>query len=149
MTRFTEWALGVVGVVALILGAVILFGGDGQSVGLGGDLTWQVDDVAASWGYVLLFGGCALVVAAGALIFRDRRNPQPKEQQGEYANLMWHIGAYVVVNALLWFQDIAAGGGLEYAYWVTIPWGVGLAAHITAYVVESHDTQRPQQPQPG
>jgi len=148
MTRVTEWVLGVVGLVAMILGAVILFGGDDQAIGLGGDLTWQTENIAAGWGYMLLFGGIALVFAAAVLIFRDRRHPQPRKEQSEFATLMWHIGVYVVVNAFLWFQDIAAGGGLEYAYWVTIPWGVGLAAHITAYLVESHDTQRPHQPQP-
>jgi hypothetical protein len=148
MTRVTEWVLGVVGIVAAILGAVILFGGDGQSIGLGGDLTWQVEDVAAGWGYVLLIGGCALVLAAGALILRDRSHPQPKEQQRDFASLMWHIGFYLVINAFLWTQDIAAGGGLDYAYWVTVPWGIGLAAHIVAYLVESHDSQRPHQPQP-
>jgi hypothetical protein len=38
-----------------------------------------------------------------------------------------------VVNALIWLQDIATGGGVEYAYWITIPWGIGLTIHATAY----------------
>ena len=48
-------------------------------------------------------------------------------------DLMWHVGAFVLVNAFLWIQDIAAGGGVDYAYWTTIPWGVGLLAHIIAF----------------
>jgi hypothetical protein len=48
---------------------------------------------------------------------------------------MWHTGLFVVVNAFLWAQDIVAGGGLEYAYWVTIPWGVGLISHGVAYML--------------
>ncbi len=148
MTRATEWVLGVVGGVALTAGAVLLFRGDDQFVGLGGDLSWQVGDIAAGWGYALLIGGCVPLALGAALIVWERRHPQPQQQQSEFANLMWHIGFYVVVNAFLWIQDIAAGGGLEYAYWITIPWGIGLAAHITAYVVEAHDAQHPHLPQP-
>jgi hypothetical protein len=43
-----------------------------------------------------------------------------------------HGVIFVLVNAFLWLQDIALGGGVDYAYWVTIPWGVGLAAQIVA-----------------
>lgn len=146
MTRFAEWVLGVLGFVALTVGAVVLFGGDDQSVGLGGDLSWQIEDAAAGWGYGLLVGGCVLLVLGATLIVWDRRHPRP--QQSEFATVMWHVGFYVVVNAFLWIQDFAAGGGLNYAYWVTIPWGIGLAAHITAYVVESHDAQHPRHPLP-
>ena len=44
-----------------------------------------------------------------------------------------HGTAFAIVNAFLWLQDIVAGGGLEYAYWPTIPWGIGLIAHALAY----------------
>jgi hypothetical protein len=40
----------------------------------------------------------------------------------------------VIGNALLWVQDIAAGGGLEYAFWATIPWGIGLLIHALVFV---------------
>jgi hypothetical protein len=50
---------------------------------------------------------------------------------------MWHTGFFVVVNAFLWIQDIVAGEGLEYAYWITIPWGVGLISHALAYLFET------------
>lgn len=37
------------------------------------------------------------------------------------------------MNAFIWIQDIAIGGGVSYAYWITIPWGIGLAIHATTY----------------
>ena len=42
------------------------------------------------------------------------------------SDLLWHSGIFVVVNAFLWVQDAVAGGGIEYAYWTTIPWAFGL-----------------------
>ncbi|MSP22308.1 MAG: 2TM domain-containing protein [Dehalococcoidia bacterium] len=42
-----------------------------------------------------------------------------------------HLGVYIVVNTGLWLMDIAIGGGLEWAYWTTIGWGIGVAAHGT------------------
>ena len=52
------------------------------------------------------------------------------------SDLLWHSGFFVVVNAFLWIQDIVAGGGVEYAYWTTIPWGVGLLIHAVVFFYE-------------
>jgi hypothetical protein len=134
MTRVTEWVFGIVGGIAAFLGLFILLGGEGQSLGLGGDLTWEVGDISSAWGYGLLAGGVVLLLITLALVVRDMRNPQVRQPQSEFAGLMWHIGIFVVVNAFLWTQDIVAGGGLEYAYWATIPWGVGLIVHVLTYV---------------
>ena len=54
----------------------------------------------------------------------------------QFEGLMWHIAAYLIVNAFLWFIDLNGGGGLEWAYWTTIPWGIGLLFHIAAYFIE-------------
>ena len=45
----------------------------------------------------------------------------------------------MVVNALIWAQDLAMGGGV-YAYWVTVPWAVGLTAHAIAYYMSATRT---------
>lgn len=55
----------------------------------------------------------------------------------EYRGLMWHAAAYVVVNAFLWALDLVTGGGLEWAYWTTIPWGLGLLFHTASYMIDS------------
>jgi len=137
MTRFAEWVLGIVGGIAAFLGLFILFGGEDQYLGIGGDLTWRVGDIASGWGYGLLVGGVALLVVTVVIVAWDLRHPHEHGLRSEFAGLMTHLAIFVLVNALLWTQDIATGGGLEYAYWVTIPWGIGLLAHIVAYMIGS------------
>jgi hypothetical protein len=134
MTRVTEWVFGIVGGIAAFLGLFIMFGGEGQSLGLGGDLTWEVGEIAAEWGYGLLAGGLVLLLITLAMAVRDRRRPKVYRPKSEFAGLMWHMGIFVVVNAFLWTQDIVQGGGLEYAYWATIPWGAGLVIHTLTYI---------------
>ena len=135
MTRVTEWVMGIVGGIATFLGLFILFGGENEYLGLGGDsLTWRVGDIESGWGYGLAIGGVVLLLATLALVVWDVRNPRVRRPQSEFAGLMWHTGIFVVVNAFLWIQDIAAGGGLEYAFWTTIPWGAGLIIHALTYV---------------
>ena len=51
----------------------------------------------------------------------------------EYTDLMWHVASFVIVNAFLWLLDFGQGGGLDWAFWPTIGWGIGLAFHIAAY----------------
>lgn len=75
-----------------------------------------------------------LLLITLAMAVRDRRRPKVRRPQSEFAGLMWHMGIFVVVNAFLWTQDIVQGGGLEYAYWATIPWGVGIIIHTLTYI---------------
>ena len=53
----------------------------------------------------------------------DMSTPEARarKRMKDFSSLLWHAGTFVVVNAFLWIQDIVAGGGLEYAYWTTIP----------------------------
>ena len=59
-----------------------------------------------------------------------------RKRAESYTGLMWHLGTYVVVNVFMWFIDIQGGGGVQWAYWVTIPWGIGLAFHTLAYFID-------------
>lgn len=59
----------------------------------------------------------------------------------EFTGLMWHIAVYVIVNVFLWIMDFAQGGGLQWAYWVTIPWGIGLAFHVASYFLDERGMQ--------
>ena len=67
-------------------------------------------------------------------------NPTPEERAAKRAEdltgLYWHIAAYVVINIFLWALDWIQGGGIEWAYWVSVPWGLGLAFHIAAYMID-------------
>jgi hypothetical protein len=52
------------------------------------------------------------------------------------SDLLWHAGTFVVINAFMWFIDIIQGGGLDWAFWMTVPWGIGLAFHALSYFIE-------------
>lgn len=141
MTRVGEWVLGIVGGIAAFLGLFMLFGGEDQYLGLGGDLTWRVGDISSAAAYWFLGGGVVFLLATVALVIWDRRDPRVHRPRSEFAGLIWHTGIFVVVNAFLWIQDIASGGGLEYAYWITIPWGVGLIGHALAYAYSARKVE--------
>lgn len=68
----------------------------------------------------------------------DQSTPETRARKRakDFTGLMWHVGAFVIVNVFLWFMDIAGGGGVQWAYWVTIPWGIGLAFHVLAYLLD-------------
>lgn len=129
--RVGEWLLAVFGAIAAFLGGFVLLASGDQSVGLGGDYSWTVAELGDSWGYGLLAGGIVALIAAGLLLRYDRHEGYPHEYTPTGV-FVGHAIAFVLVNALLWAQDLALGEGLNYAYWVTIAWGVGLALHAYA-----------------
>lgn len=131
--RVSEAVLGIVGVVAVFVGTVILLAGDDQYIGLGGDASWRVGDIALAWGYGLLAAGVVVVLVDAALVRWDRhQGATAAVAQRSRADLALHGTVFVLVNAFIWIQDIAIGGGVNYAWWITIPWGVGLAVHAVA-----------------
>lgn len=151
---FTEWLLGIAGGIATFLGFFILFGPVDEYVGIGGDLSWRVGDISSAWTYGLLLGGIAAVLVALALVFFGPKAARPRGEVNDLGALLWHAGVFVLVNAFIWVQDIAIGGGVDYAFWVTIPWGIGLAIHALVYYfterrVESHQPlveEKPKEP---
>ncbi len=54
----------------------------------------------------------------------------------ERTDVMWHVSAYAIINALLWLIDIGQGGGVDWAFWPTIGWGVGLGFHVASYMID-------------
>jgi hypothetical protein len=128
--RVTQWVLGILGGIGAFLGGFILLAGPDQSVGIGGAASWQVGEIDPAWGWGLLVAGAVALVAAAALALRDRaRGSGPAQAATGRADVLAHTAVFAAVNAFLWLQDILIGGGLNYAYWVTIPWGIGLVAH--------------------
>lgn len=139
--RVSTWVLGIVGGIAAFLGTFILLGGEDQSLGLGGEMSWRVGEIDPAWGYGLLAVGVVVLLGTTALVVRARSLPAtPAAPRSGWADVLTHAVVFLVVNAFLWAQDIAMGGGLAYAYWVTIPWGIGLAAHALAVY---RDERRP------
>lgn len=129
---FTEWLLGIFGGFALFMGLFIMLGGEDEYVGLAGGLSWRVGDIGTAWMYGLIIGGALLLVAAFAMVMGARgRIRRPSTPMTE---LLLHVAVFVLVNAFVWAQDYAGGGGLDYAYWTTAPWGVGLLAHAVSVI---------------
>ncbi len=59
----------------------------------------------------------------------------------DFVGLMWHLVVFVVVNGFLWGIDLAQGGGLDWAYWVTLAWGIGIVFHVMAYLIDRSGLQ--------
>jgi hypothetical protein len=53
---------------------------------------------------------------------------------GALTGVLWHAATFVIINGFLWFIDLQQGG-LEWAYWVTVTWGIALAFHAAWYVI--------------
>ena len=73
----------------------------------------------------------------------DNGTPEERARKRvkEYTDVMWHLATYIIVNAFLWGIDIIGGDGVNWAYWVTITWGIGLAFHIASYMLEENGLQ--------
>jgi len=74
---------------------------------------------------------------------REARTPEERarERAKEYVGLLWHLAVFVIVNGFLWALDLLKGDGLNWAYLVTIMWGIGLAFHIAAYWLDGSGFQ--------
>ena len=131
--RVTRRVLIIVGSIAAFLGLFIMVGPDDSSIGVGGQVSWEVGDIAPAWGYGLLLGGAAALAGGLLLVARARRQPKGATANADgWHDVAAHAVVFLVVNALVWAQDIAIGSGVDYAYWITVPWGVGLAVHAAA-----------------
>ena len=131
-THATEWAVGVVGLGAMALGFFLLLAGEGHYVGVGGLYSWEVSELNPAWGYSLIALGIVLAVAAGAMTrFIHHAGAHLASYRKLERDLLTHAIAFALVNTFIWMQDMAISSGLDYAYWVTIPWAVGLAIHAT------------------
>jgi len=53
---------------------------------------------------------------------------------GALTGVLWHLVTFLIINAFLWFIDLQQGG-LEWAYWVSVTWGIALAFHAAWYVI--------------
>jgi hypothetical protein len=67
----------------------------------------------------------------------DTATQQARRRAQYLTGLMWHLGAFVVLNAFFWLLDLMTGvSGLQWAYWITLFWGLALAFHIVAYLID-------------
>ena len=58
------------------------------------------------------------------------------------AGLIWHLTAFVIINAFFWLMDWGLGqDGLQWAYWVSGGWAFGLTFHALAYLVDGSELE--------
>ena len=71
------------------------------------------------------------------------RTPEERAEKRvkEFTDVMWHLATFVIVNGFLWAIDLYQGGGVNWAFWVTISWGIGLAFHVAAYMLDDNGLQ--------
>ncbi|MEQ6900561.1 2TM domain-containing protein [Nocardioides sp. YIM 152588] len=74
---------------------------------------------------------------------RDDDMAAAEKRARALTDLQWHVGAYVILNVFFWILDLAVGqSGLQWAFWVTLFWGLGLAFHVLSYMVEGRQVER-------
>lgn len=61
---------------------------------------------------------------------------QAEKPANDIVGFAVHAAVYLVVNVALWLIDVVTGGGIDWAYWTTIPWGIGLAIHGLVLLLE-------------
>lgn len=58
------------------------------------------------------------------------------------ADLIWHIGAFIIINALFWILDFVGPGETTWAFWITAFWGVALAFHVLTYIIDGRNLEQ-------
>jgi hypothetical protein len=67
---------------------------------------------------------------------------QARRRARYLTGLLWHTGAFVIVNAAFWVLDIGLGqNGLQWAFWITGVWGFALAFHALAYFIDGRGVE--------
>lgn len=72
--------------------------------------------------------------------------PQTAEERaqrraGYLAGLIWHAGTFVIINGFFWLLDLMGTGGITWSFWITLTWGLGLAFHALAYLVDGRQLE--------
>ena len=76
----------------------------------------------------------------------DRTTTKTAEERAQervknFTDAMWHLATFIIINGFLWTLDIIGGGGVNWAFWVTLSWGIGLAFHLAAYFLDERGFQ--------
>lgn len=64
-------------------------------------------------------------------------------QRAKYlTGLVWHAGAFAIINAFFWVLDAVTGAsGIQWAWWITLLWGFALAFHALAWYVDGRQLE--------
>jgi hypothetical protein len=82
---------------------------------------------------------------------RTKHNPtagRSRKRVNQLRSIYIHLAIYLVVNIGLFVLDLAQGNGLQWAQWVALGWGIGLAAHAVIVFVFQPRWEAREQEQP-
>lgn len=65
-----------------------------------------------------------------------------RQRANEYVGLLWHLAAFAIVGAFLFFLDWRVDQAIDWVYWAMGPWAVGLVFHIASYNLGSRFRDR-------
>ena len=69
------------------------------------------------------------------------REAEARKRAKYLTGLMWHAGAFVIINAFFWILDAWGAGGINWSYIITLVWGFGLAFHALAYYIDGRQVE--------
>lgn len=74
---------------------------------------------------------------------KERATPEQRAQErAKYlTGLMWHAGAFVIINSFFWLLDAAGEGGINWSFIITLAWGFALAFHALAYWIDGRQVE--------
>ncbi len=74
---------------------------------------------------------------------RRTARTEDAERRAQYlTGLLWHIGAFLIINGFFWAMDLALGAeGAQWAIWITAIWGFALAFHVLAYLIDGRQVR--------
>ncbi len=55
--------------------------------------------------------------------------------------VMWHVGAFVIINTFFVVLDAIGAAGLTWILWIIGVWGFALAFHVLAYLVDGRQVE--------
>jgi hypothetical protein len=65
------------------------------------------------------------------------------EHRAKYlTGFLWHLGVFVIINGFFVLLDASGPGGLDWSYLIILFWGLGLAFHGLAYLIDGRDVER-------
>lgn len=67
---------------------------------------------------------------------RSAMSPEARaaRRSGALTGALWHLATFLIINGFLWFIDLREGG-VEWAFWVSVTWGIAVAFHLAWYLI--------------
>jgi hypothetical protein len=67
---------------------------------------------------------------------KDEQIIDKKEKAKKITTFIISIFWYVIINLFLYFIDFQENGRIDWAYWVTFGWGIGIVAQLFTLILQ-------------